>query len=93
MDYLSELQKRQKWKKKSSNILQVGQIVFLKDDSQPPLKWHQYLDMFQLYVQASTFRRVKLHSIMGIKIKMKHIHCENTIFREIEYDIIVLTQT
>lgn len=37
-DYLTELQRRYKWENKSPNI-KVGEIVLLKDDNLPPLKW------------------------------------------------------
>jgi len=37
-DYLSELQKRQRWTTASSN-LQPGQVVLLKDDDTNPLQW------------------------------------------------------
>lgn len=37
-DYLTELQRRYKWKNKSPNV-KVGEIVLLKDDNLPPLKW------------------------------------------------------
>ena len=37
-DYLHELQQRQRWYNINPN-LQPGQVVLLKDDSTPPLKW------------------------------------------------------
>lgn len=37
-DYLTELQKRHKWQTKSPNI-RIGEIVLLKDDNLPSLKW------------------------------------------------------
>lgn len=36
--YLNELQKRVKWRTKSRN-LKIGDVVILKDDNLPPLKW------------------------------------------------------
>jgi hypothetical protein len=37
-DYLHELQQRQRWQKPTPN-LQPGQVVLLKDDKTPPLRW------------------------------------------------------
>ncbi|XP_071579548.1 uncharacterized protein [Temnothorax nylanderi] len=37
-EYLSELQTRAKWKQKQNN-LQIREMVLLKDDQLPPLKW------------------------------------------------------
>jgi len=36
---LSLLQKRSKWKSGQANI-RVGDVVLLKDENLPPLKWH-----------------------------------------------------
>lgn len=38
LTYLSNLQTRLKWNKQSRN-LQIGDLVLLKDDNQPPLQW------------------------------------------------------
>ena len=38
LEYVSELQVRNKWKEKHKN-LQVGSLVLLKEDNLPPLKW------------------------------------------------------
>ena len=39
-EYLTELQTRVKWQKhQSSNQLNVGSIVLIKEDNLPPLKW------------------------------------------------------
>lgn len=39
-EYLSELQKRYKWKERCSNI-QTGTLVLLKEDNLPPLSWRR----------------------------------------------------
>lgn len=38
LEYLSELQVRTKWLKQTKN-LQIGQLVILKDENAPPLRW------------------------------------------------------
>lgn len=37
-EYLSQLQQRQKWTTQTNNI-EPGQVVIIKDDNLPPLKW------------------------------------------------------
>lgn len=37
-EYISELQQRSRWKKNQGS-LQVGQLVLVKDNNIPPMKW------------------------------------------------------
>lgn len=38
-DYLQTLQQRPKWTRHSTNAIEEGVLVFLKEDNMPPLKW------------------------------------------------------
>ncbi|CAK9826422.1 hypothetical protein ANTRET_LOCUS4277 [Anthophora retusa] len=38
-EYLHELQQRHKWKLQSSDTIKVGDLVIVKEDNLPPLKW------------------------------------------------------
>ncbi|XP_076379701.1 uncharacterized protein LOC143259842 [Megalopta genalis] len=38
-DYLHNLQQRHKWKQRHGNPLKVGDMVLIKEDNLPPLKW------------------------------------------------------
>nr|CAH7749766.1 unnamed protein product [Callosobruchus chinensis] len=39
LEYLNELQMRQKWKANCQQLLKVGSLVLVKDDKAPPLQW------------------------------------------------------
>lgn len=39
IEYLGELQTRQKWKQEASRLLKVGSLVLVKEDNLPPLRW------------------------------------------------------
>ena len=38
-EYVSELQIRQKWRQGGSSMLKIGDLVIIKDDNLPPLRW------------------------------------------------------
>lgn len=38
-EYLTGLQKRSKWKYETGDAVKVGDLVVLKEDNLPPLKW------------------------------------------------------
>nr|CAH7713646.1 unnamed protein product [Callosobruchus chinensis] len=52
LEYLNELQMRQKWKANCQQLLKVGSLVLVKDDKAPPLSG--LLDVSPPYIQAST---------------------------------------
>lgn len=66
-DYIAELQTRTKWKSNQSN-LSTGQLVLLKDDNLPPLKW-------------SLGRIIKVHPGPDGKIRVASIKTQGSVVK------------
>ncbi|XP_053691545.1 uncharacterized protein LOC128740061 [Sabethes cyaneus] len=75
VDYLSQLQQRQKWNKQHTNV-RVGDLVLMKEDNIPPLQWkmgrvtelHPGQDAYTRVVSVKTATGVFQRSIVKLAV-------------------------